>query len=99
MDTNLPVPPVPPPTYTAKQAAAALGISKNSFYAHRRAGHIPHIRIGKKILVPAHVIDNLLRCGMPANLRQPVDVPNVRLPPAALPAPAPVGEDDDNPLA
>lgn len=40
------------PTITVTEAAQVLGISRNSAYAAARAGDIPTLRLGARILVP-----------------------------------------------
>ncbi len=42
----------PPATMTIEAAAALLGISRRSVYRAVSAGHIPTIRLGRRILVP-----------------------------------------------
>jgi excisionase family DNA binding protein len=52
----------------AKEAARALGISANSFYAHCRAGHIAHTHLGKSIRVTKGEVERIQREGTkPAN--------------------------------
>ena len=45
-------------TMTVEEAAAALGISRNTAFRAVKAGDLPSIRIGRRILVPR---DRLLR--------------------------------------
>lgn len=59
------------PTLTAKEAAAALGISANSFYAHVRVGHIAVVRLGKKIIVRRDEVERILRQGIPSSAPAP----------------------------
>ena len=47
-------------TLTVVEAAAVLGIGRNAAYAAAKAGQIPTIRIGKRILVPRAGLDRLL---------------------------------------
>lgn len=47
-------------TLTVDQTAEKLGISRASAYEGIHNGQIPHIRIGKRILVPLAAIENLL---------------------------------------
>ena len=47
-------------TYSAREGAQALGISKNSMYSAIRNGEIPYIKVGKRILIPKCSIDSLL---------------------------------------
>lgn len=39
-------------TYTVDEAAALLGIGRNHAYAAIQRGEIPHIRVGRRILIP-----------------------------------------------
>ena len=39
-------------TYTIDEVARALGINRNSAYQAARAGQLPVIRIGRRMLVP-----------------------------------------------
>lgn len=45
---------------TVKEVAEAIGISKNSAYEAIRNGEIPALRIGRRIVVPKRVLDQLL---------------------------------------
>ena len=47
-------------TVTVEEAAQTLGISRALAYEAVRRGEIPHIRIGKRILVPRTALDRLL---------------------------------------
>lgn len=47
-------------TLTVSEAAACLGVSRNTAYEAVRRGTIPSIRIGRRILVPIHALDGLL---------------------------------------
>lgn len=40
------------PTLTVEEAAAVLGIGRNSAYEAVRRGEIPSIRIGRRIVIP-----------------------------------------------
>ena len=44
----------PPQVLTVEEARALTGgrIGRNAMYAYVRAGFIPHIRVGKKVLIP-----------------------------------------------
>ena len=46
--------------YTVDEAAILLGISRPSAYNGIERGEIPHIRIGKRILVPRVALEKLL---------------------------------------
>ena len=49
-------------THTVLEFAEIMGIGKNQAYQAIRENRIPHLRIGKRILIPDNVIENLLRC-------------------------------------
>ena len=48
-------------TVTVEEAAVVLGISRTLAYESVRRGELPVIRIGRRILVPAVALDELLR--------------------------------------
>jgi len=60
-----PIPSTPRLTLTVEEAAEALGISRALAYEAVKRGEIPHIRIGKRILVPKAQLDRLLMDGHP----------------------------------
>jgi excisionase family DNA binding protein len=45
---------------TVEEVAAVLGISRGLAYAAVREGHLPHIRIGRRILVPVAALERFL---------------------------------------
>ena len=47
-------------TYTIAEAARRIGSGLNQTYAAAKAGQIPTIKIGKRILVPKAALDRLL---------------------------------------
>jgi excisionase family DNA binding protein len=47
-------------TYDVKSAARLLGLSKNSVYQACLKGEIPHLKIGKRILIPKAQLERLL---------------------------------------
>ncbi len=47
-------------TYSVDEAAAKLGVNRNSAYAGVRAGTIPSIRVGGRLLVPKAILDRML---------------------------------------
>ena len=47
-------------TVTVTQCAQMLGISRNTAYAQIATGALPHLRIGKRILVPRVALDRML---------------------------------------
>lgn len=56
-------------TYTVPEAAALLGISKAKAYESVRTGEIEALQFGRRIVIPAIVIDQLL--GLDAEQRSP----------------------------
>ena len=54
LDDNL------PPILTVEQTATLLGISRGLAFAAVRAGEIPHVRIGRRILVPREALLRLV---------------------------------------
>ncbi len=51
-------------TYSVDEAAEALGISRASAYEAIRRGEIPHIKIGKRILIPRSFLESLTKNGI-----------------------------------
>jgi excisionase family DNA binding protein len=51
-------------TLSVTQAAEKLGVSRNLAYEAIKAGQIPHIRIGRRILVPEAALERLLSGGV-----------------------------------
>jgi excisionase family DNA binding protein len=47
-------------TYTVEEAARRLGISRGSAYEAIRSNQIPHVTIGRRVLVPKVGLDALL---------------------------------------
>ena len=50
-------------TYSVLEAAQKLGLSKNSVYQACAKGEIPHIKIGKRILIPKVSLERLFSGG------------------------------------
>ena len=48
-------------TYTVTEAANLLGIGRAAAYEAAHSGHLPTIRIGKRILVPVAALERMLR--------------------------------------
>jgi len=46
--------------YTVMEAAALLGLSRNSTYERINRGEIPSIRLGKRLLVPKAALERML---------------------------------------
>ena len=51
---------VEPKTYTVRQTSKALDISLNATYAAVRAGEIPSVRVGRRILIPRAALERWL---------------------------------------
>ena len=47
-------------TLSIEEAAAELGIGRNGAYEAARAGQLPTIKIGRRLLVPRAALDRLL---------------------------------------
>lgn len=47
-------------TYTVAEAAKVLGIGRNTAYEAVRAGEIPVVKIGKRLLVPVKALESML---------------------------------------
>ena len=48
------------PTYTVRELQEILGLSRNSVYEAIRRKDIPSLKIGRRIIVPALAIQQLL---------------------------------------
>lgn len=47
-------------TLTVPEAARLLGVGRGSCYEAIRRNELPHIKIGRRILVPRHALEKLL---------------------------------------
>ena len=47
-------------TMTVLEASRLLGLSRNSTYQGILAGEIPHIKVGKRILIPKATLEKML---------------------------------------
>lgn len=47
-------------TLTVTEAAVVLGVSRSAAYDLVHEGRIPALRLGRRIVVPAHALDDLL---------------------------------------
>jgi excisionase family DNA binding protein len=56
---------------TVREAAAMLGITRNSLYWHHAAGRIPSVRMGRGIRIRRDVVERILREGAPLTGAQP----------------------------
>ncbi|MBA7672618.1 hypothetical protein ES703_80801 [subsurface metagenome] len=45
---------------TVDETATILGLARNSCYEGIKRGEIPHIKVGKRILVPRHALEKML---------------------------------------
>ena len=54
---------------TVKDTAEMLGLSRASVYQGVRTGEIPHVRIGKRILIPRRTLERILD-GMEKTIKQ-----------------------------
>ena len=50
-------------TLNVKEAARVLGLSRNSVYQGCLTGEIPHVKIGKRILIPRAKLERMLAGG------------------------------------
>ncbi len=62
-----------PATMTADEALRVLGkcISRSSFYNAINRGEVPHLRLGKRIIIPRHAFDKWLESAMATMKRTP----------------------------
>lgn len=59
-----------PVTYTVDEAAELLGISRAHAYRCIKAGTLPAIKFGRRIVVPARAVNSMLaQAGMPSALQ------------------------------
>jgi len=54
------VSPTPKQTLSVQEVSELLGISRNSAFKAVKAGHIPALRIGRRILIPKQALKKLL---------------------------------------
>jgi len=47
-------------TLTVVEASELLGVSRNSLYEAIRRGEVPHLRIGRRIVIPRRQLEGLL---------------------------------------
>jgi len=47
-------------TYSVREAAELLGLSKNSTYQACLTGQIPCLRVGKRVLIPKSQLERIL---------------------------------------
>ena len=47
-------------TYSVEEAAKVLGISRSTAYECVKAGEIPALRFRRRIVIPAHVVEQIM---------------------------------------
>ena len=47
-------------TFTVEEAAEILGISRSTAYECVKSGELPSLRFRRRVVIPAHVIDELV---------------------------------------
>ena len=47
-------------TYTVDEFAKIIGIGRGTAYGAIKRGEIPHIRVGRRIVIPLQIVENLL---------------------------------------
>jgi excisionase family DNA binding protein len=62
-------------TLTIEEAGELLGVGRSTAYAAARAGQLPVVRIGRRLLVPRHKLEELL--GAVHNASSPADEPGL----------------------
>jgi excisionase family DNA binding protein len=53
-------------TLTIEEAAEILGLSRASAYAAANNGDLPVIRLGRRLIVPRHALEQMLDVSVPA---------------------------------
>ena len=46
--------------YTVEEVAAILGVSRNTAYEGIKTNAIPHLKLGRRIVIPAQALNRLL---------------------------------------
>jgi excisionase family DNA binding protein len=52
--------PVTRRTLTIAEAAIILGVGRSTLYEHVRSGDVPCVRLGRRVVIPVHVIESML---------------------------------------
>jgi excisionase family DNA binding protein len=47
-------------TFTVEEAAELLGVGRGTAYEAARRGELPTVRLGRRLLVPRHALEQLL---------------------------------------
>ena len=63
-------------TYTVTEAATVLGISRTSAYERVRAGELPALRLGRRIVITRAVVDAMLGGALTNREERSSAVPN-----------------------
>ena len=50
-----------PSAVSVPEAARIVGIGRSTLYEHVRAGLVPSVRIGRRVVIPTEVIEALFR--------------------------------------
>ena len=45
---------------TVEQVAAVVGVGRSTLYEYVKRGEIPCVRLGRRIVIPLHVVEALL---------------------------------------
>ncbi len=59
-------------TYSVAETAKVLGIGRSAAYQAVKAGEIPSIRIGRRLLVPVQALEQLLSTAKPSTSERPI---------------------------
>ena len=59
-------------TYSVAETAKVLGIGRSAAYQAVKAGEIPSIRIGRRLLVPVQALEQLLSTATPSTREMPI---------------------------
>ena len=52
------------------RAAAALSISERTLHTRTKAGEVPHVRVGHRVLYPVDVLEAWISAGCPTHNEQ-----------------------------
>jgi excisionase family DNA binding protein len=61
-----------PLVITVVEAAALLGISRNTAYSLIANDQLPHLRLGRRIVIPRHALERLLETALASSASGPV---------------------------
>jgi excisionase family DNA binding protein len=60
-------------TLSVEEAARILGVGRGTAYDAVRTGELPHVRVGRRIVVPRHALNALLGMNEAPNGHGPAD--------------------------